>query len=52
MDVFHKNLEGLIIAEVELENENELIDIPEWCTEEVSQNPMYYNAQLIELNKF
>ena len=52
LDVFHNNLEGLIIAEVELESENELIQIPEWCTEEVSQNPMYYNAQLIKLNKF
>ena len=52
LDVFHNNLEGLIIAEVELEGENELIQIPEWCTEEVSQNPMYYNAQLIKLNKF
>ena len=52
LDVFHNNLEGLIIAEVELESENELIQIPEWCTEEVSQNSMYYNAQLIKLNKF
>ena len=52
LDVFHNNLEGLIIAEVELESENELIEIPEWCTQEVSQNPMYYNAQLIKLNKF
>ena len=42
----------MIIAEIELESENELIQIPEWCTEEVSQNSMYYNAQLIKLNKF
>ena len=52
LDIFHNHLEGLIIAEVELENEKETIEIPSWCTEEVSQNPMYYNAQLIKLNKF
>ena len=52
LDIFHNHLEGLIIAEVELENEKESIEIPSWCTEEVSQNPMYYNAQLIKLNKF
>lgn len=52
LDIFHNHLEGLIIAEVELENEKESIEIPSWCTEEVSQNPMYYNAQLIKINKF
>tara|TARA_B100001540_G_C15618363_1_gene556402 strand:+ start:363 stop:821 length:459 start_codon:yes stop_codon:yes gene_type:complete len=52
LDVFHNHLEGLIIAEIELESENELIEIPEWCAEEVSQNPMYYNAQLIKRNNF
>ena len=52
LDVFHNQLEGLIIAEVELESENEVIEIPEWCVEEVSQNPRYYNAQLIKLNNF
>tara|TARA_Y100000385_G_scaffold92603_1_gene95626 strand:+ start:1359 stop:1826 length:468 start_codon:yes stop_codon:yes gene_type:complete len=51
LDVFHNHLEGLIIAEVELENENQSIEIPSWCTEEVSQNPMYFNAQLIRSNK-
>lgn len=52
LDIFHNHLEGLMIAEVELENEKESIEIPSWCTEEVSQNPMYYNAQLIKINKF
>ena len=47
LDVFHNHLDGLIIAEVELESENELLEIPEWCAEEVSHNAMYYNSQLI-----
>jgi len=51
LDIFHNHLEGLIIAEVELENEQEVIEIPSWCTEEVSQNPIYFNAQLISNNQ-
>ena len=51
LDVFHNHLEGLIIAEVELENEKESIEIPSWCTEEVSQNPIYFNAHLISSNQ-
>ena len=47
LDIFHNHLEGLIIAEVELENEKEAIEIPSWCTEEVSKNPKYFNAYLI-----
>ena len=51
LDIFHNHLEGLIIAEVELENEKEAIEIPSWCNEEVSKNPKYFNANLIKSNK-
>ncbi|MCU0408482.1 MAG: CYTH domain-containing protein [Bacteroidales bacterium] len=47
-DVFHGENEGLLMAEVELENESDSFTIPEWFGEEVSGNPMYYNSYLRE----
>ncbi|MBC7524203.1 MAG: CYTH domain-containing protein [Flavobacterium sp.] len=44
IDVFHKENEGLIIAEIELENENETIDKPIWLGKEVTNDERYYNA--------
>ena len=38
---------GLIIAEVELESEDQSFAKPEWVTEEVTADPRYYNANLI-----
>lgn len=48
VDVFHNKLSGLIIAEIELESEEEKVTLPPWVGEEVSHNPNYYNAVLIE----
>jgi adenylate cyclase len=48
VDVFLDNLEGLIIAEIELNAEDELFLKPEWATEDVSHDPQYFNANLIE----
>ncbi len=38
---------GLILAEVELESEEQTVDLPEWIGTEVSDDPRYYNANLI-----
>ncbi len=38
---------GLIIAEIELENETEHVDLPEWIGQEVTGDPRYLNANLI-----
>ena len=46
VDVFHDKNEGLVIAEIELSEENEEFDIPEWLGEEVTGNPAYYNSNL------
>jgi adenylate cyclase len=46
VDVFHDKNEGLIIAEIELDSENEQFDIPEWLGTEVTGNPAYYNSNL------
>lgn len=46
VDVFHGENEGLIIAELELEHENEVFTKPNWIGEEVTGNIKYYNSQL------
>ena len=46
IDIFHGTNEGLRIAEVELEREDQPIDLPEWAGDEVSQDPRYYNSEL------
>lgn len=47
IDIFHGENEGLIIAEVELNDENEDLFLPPWITQEVSHDAKYYNSNLI-----
>jgi len=46
VDEFLGENEGLIVAEVELQNENQGIDLPDWAGEEVTGDPRYYNSSL------
>ena len=46
VDVFHGHKEGLVLAEIELTDENESFDRPEWLGEEVTGLPQYYNANM------
>lgn len=48
IDVFFGANEGLVVAEVELTDENEKIEIPIWIGEEVSSDPRYFNSNLIQ----
>lgn len=48
IDVFHEKNEGLIIAEVELDSDDEYFEKPDWLGEEVTGLPQYYNANLIK----
>lgn len=48
VDVFHDKNEGLIIAEVELESEDESFSKPEWLGEEVTGDPRFYSSSLIK----
>lgn len=48
VDEFHGNLEGLILAELEVESEDETFTKPNWVTQDVSTDPNYYNAVLID----
>lgn len=38
---------GLVIAEVELEDEAQSIDLPGWVGDEVTADPRYFNSNLI-----
>lgn len=46
VDVFLGNNEGLIIAEVELNSENEKFIKPNWILKEVTGDVKYYNSSL------
>lgn len=46
IDEFGGENQGLIIAEVELTDENQTIKLPDWIGEEVSSDPRYFNVNL------
>ncbi len=46
VDVFHGDNDGLIIAEIELSNEEEQFEKPVWIGEEVTNIEKYYNAYI------
>lgn len=47
IDIFHGDNDGLVIAEVELDAETDQIELPPWAGAEVSDDPRYYNANLL-----
>jgi adenylate cyclase len=46
VDVFAGENEGLIMAEIELQSENEAFEKPNWLGTEVTNDERYYNAYL------
>lgn len=48
VDVFAGENAGLVVAELELDNENEVFQRPAWLGEEVSHDPRYYNVSLVK----
>lgn len=46
VDEFHGANEGLLVAEIELQDEAEPFERPDWVAEEVSRDPRYFNARL------
>jgi adenylate cyclase len=46
LDVFEGMHKGLIIAELELEDADMQVELPEWVDKEVSDDPEYYNNNL------
>ena len=47
LDEFHGDNSGLLMAEVELDREDEDVELPPWAGTEVTDDPRYYNANLI-----
>lgn len=46
IDVFSKENEGLVVAEVELNHQKETFEKPIWLGKEVTGDSRYYNSQL------
>lgn len=46
VDEFHGTNQGLVVAEVELTDENETFTRPKWLGKEVTGDARYYNSQL------
>ena len=47
VDEFGGVNKGLIVAEVELESEDQPFEKPEWIGEEIADDPRYFNSNLI-----
>jgi adenylate cyclase len=48
IDVFGGDNAGLVVAEIELDSEDEPFAVPAWAVREVSDDPRYYNANLVK----
>ena len=46
VDEFHGKHEGLVVAEIELDNEEQSFEIPDFIGDEVTHDPRYYNANM------
>lgn len=49
VDEFLGANQGLVVAEVELESDDQQFDQPSWIGTEVTDDPRYYNSSLIRL---
>jgi len=48
VDEFFGENQGLICAEIELEQEDQIFERPEWIADEVTGDPKYFNSNLIQ----
>ena len=48
VDEFFGENEGLVVAEVELDNNTQVFDKPAWIGAEVTGDPIYFNSNLIK----
>ena len=48
VDEFYGVNKGLIVAEIELQSEDQKFDKPDWIGEEVTGDPKYFNSNLIK----
>ena len=48
VDVFEGDNAGLVVAEIELDSEDQPFEKPPWAGDEVSHDPRYYNVCLVK----
>ena len=48
IDEFHGANDGLVVAEIELDSEDQQFSRPDWVDREVTDDPKYFNSNLIE----
>ncbi len=48
VDEFVGENQGLIVAEVELNHADQLVSLPDWIGQEVSDDPRYFNSNLVK----
>jgi CYTH domain-containing protein len=46
VDEFHGKHEGLVVAEIELDSEEQVVELPVFVGKEVTDDPGYYNANM------
>ncbi|MBK7128032.1 MAG: CYTH domain-containing protein [Crocinitomicaceae bacterium] len=46
VDEFHGENQGLLVAEIELQHEDEVYTKPDWVEKNVTDDPRYYNSNL------
>ena len=51
IDFFMGRLAGLVLAEVELTSVDEQIELPDWVIKEVSDDPRYFNSNLVKSDR-
>ena len=49
VDEFHGENSGLIIAEIEIEAENQEFEKPSWIGKEITGDMKYYNSMLVKI---
>jgi len=47
IDVFNGRNSGLVVAEIELEDESQKFELPTWVSSEVTDDARYFNANLV-----
>ncbi|MEN8816052.1 MAG: CYTH domain-containing protein [Nonlabens sp.] len=48
IDIFHRENNGLTLAEIELQSEEEVFSLPDWIGKEVTGDKRYYNSYISE----
>lgn len=46
VDEFHGKHDGLVVAEIELDSEEQVVELPSFIGKEVTDDPQYYNANM------